>query len=90
MSYIICFWDKSKLQVSDILANKLMAGIEGGQIKNFIINESLYAVGGVEKIVPKDEARRAFPEDWEYFNSMEDAKAGEDFIKLGNDKLLTN
>jgi len=90
MSYIICFWDKSKLQVADELAKKLMAGIDGGEVKNFILNESLYAVGGVEKIIPKEEARRAFPEDWGYFNEMEDAKPGQDFAKLGNDKLLNS
>jgi len=90
MSYIICFWDKSKLQVSDIVANKLMAGIDGGDLKYFMLNESLYAIGGVEKIVPKEEARKSFPEDWEYFNTMEDAKSEQDFAKLGNDKLLNS
>lgn len=90
MSYIICFWDKSKVQVSDILAVKLMNGIEAGDIKNFILNESLYAVGGVEKIIPKEEARQSFPADWEYFNTMDDAKSSQDFQKLGNDKLLNS
>lgn len=90
MSYIICFWDKSKVQVSDIVANKLMSGIDGGDIKYFMLNESLYAVGSVEKIIPKDEARKSFPEDWEYFNTMEDAKSGQQKLSVDNNQKQLN
>ncbi len=89
MSYIICFWDKSKIQVSEDLAKKLMGAIQAEEIKHFTLNESLYFIGSVEKIIPKEEARRAFPQDWEYFNEMSDAKSGQDYNKLGNNKLLT-
>lgn len=87
MSFIICFWDKSKIQISDEIADKLKTGIESGEIKYFRLNESLYAIAGVEKIIPKEEARQSFPEDWEYFKTMEDAKPGEDFTKLSNKQL---
>jgi len=88
MSYIICFWDKSKIQIPDELAKKLMGAIQAEEIKHFTLNESLYFIGSVEKIIPKEEARRAFPDDWGYFNEMVDAKSGQDFTQIGNSKLL--
>lgn len=88
MSYIIVFWDKSKLQISDEMATRLMGAIQSGELKHFGLNQSLYSIAGVDKVITKEEARRVFPEDWVQFNGMEDSKANEDFAKLSNSKLL--
>jgi hypothetical protein len=71
MNYIICFWDKSKIQITEEMANLLKEAIKNESIKSFTIEDSLYAVGGVEKIIPKDEAYRVFPEQNEIFQRME-------------------
>lgn len=82
MSFIIVFWDKAKLQISDEAAENLMAAIQAETIKTFTLDRSLYSVSGVNKIIPKEEARRSYPDDWGYFNEMVDALPGQDFIQL--------
>lgn len=72
MSYIICFWDKSKLQVSDETGAKLQAAIISESIKNFKLGANLYAVGGVEKIIDKYTAFDVFPSEYEMLNGLED------------------
>lgn len=72
MSYVICFWDKSKLQVTDTVGKKLQDAIMSEEIKNFKLGENLYAIGGVEKIISKDEAYNVFPGEYEVLNSLED------------------
>ena len=75
MSYLICFWDKSKIQVNEETANKLKYAISNKLIDNFTIGDSLYAVGGVEKIIPKYEAFDIFPSEFESLKAMEDKTA---------------
>ncbi len=70
-NYIICFWDKSKIQIAEDMAIKLMAAIEAETIKTFSIDGNLYATGGVEKIIKKEEAYQAFPDDNERLQRME-------------------
>jgi len=82
MSYILVFWDKAMLQISDEAAKTLMTAIQAETIKTFTLDQSLYSVAGVNKIIPKDEARKSYPDDWTYFNEMEDAKPGQDFTQL--------
>ncbi len=72
MSQIICFWDKSKIQVDDNTGGKLKAAIVAQTIKNFVLDGNLYAVGGVEKIIDKNEAFNVFPTEWEQLSNMED------------------
>ena len=72
MSYIIVFWDKSKIQVNDIIGEKLKLAVKAGQLKNFELGDSLYAISGIEKIIPKDEAYIVFPADTEYLSDMND------------------
>lgn len=91
MSYIICFWDKSKLQVTDEVGEKLKEAIRTESIKTFELGSSMYAVGGVEKIIPKEEAYNTFPEQWEQFKQMEDKKPNAETLKAlgGETKFLT-
>lgn len=70
-NYIICFWDKSKIQVSEEMGNKLKQAIATESIKTFEIGNSLYAVSGVEKIIPKEEAYLVFPEENGYLQTLE-------------------
>lgn len=70
-NYIICFWDKSKIQIEESLAIKLIAAIEAESIKTFSIDGNMYAVGGVEKIIKKEDAYQIFPEDYEILQRME-------------------
>ena len=86
MSYIICFWDKSKLQVSDETAEKLKAAISAEQIKTFELGAGLYAVGGVEKIITKDQAYDTFPTEFALLSSLED-KPTNDLPQLENKSL---
>ena len=69
-SFIICFWDKSKIQITEDMATKLQEAILNNTIKVFKIDESLYAVGSVEKIIPKEEAYLVFPDDNELLQRM--------------------
>ena len=75
MSYIICFWDKSKLQVSDDTAKKLEQAIMVGDIKNFKLGDNLYAVAGVEKIITKEDAYEVFPTEFERLQNLADEHA---------------
>jgi hypothetical protein len=70
-NYIICFWDKSKIQISEEMGSKLIQAIQTETIKTFQIDKSLYAVGSVEKIIPKEEAYLVFPDDNELLQRME-------------------
>jgi len=89
MSYIICFWDKSKLQVSDLTAKILKQAISEEVIKTFEIVDSLYAVGGVEKIIPKDEAYEVFPAEFERLKSLEDKTVSLPQIENSKPKQLS-
>ena len=75
MSYLICFWDKSKIQVNEETANQLKHAISNKLIDYFMIGESLYAVSGVEKIIPKYEAFDIFPSEFEALKAMKDKTA---------------
>lgn len=72
MSYIICFWDKSKIQVTNTMGEKLKEAIRTESIKTFDLGGNLYAVGGVEKIILKSDAFDVFPSEWEQLKNMED------------------
>ena len=75
MSYLICFWDKSKIQVNEETAKKLQHAITNKLIDNFIIAGNFYAVGGVEKIISKSDAYDVFPTETEQLKNMEDKTA---------------
>jgi len=91
MSYIICFWDKSKIQVSDLVGEKLKEAVRTQSIKTFEIGASLYSVGGIEKIITKEEAWEAFPMDWERLKDMEDRTPNAGSLpSLASPKLPTN
>ncbi len=85
MSYIICFWDKSKLQISDEAAVLLKEAISAETIKTFELGDSLYAVGGVEKIIPKAVAYDVFPTEFQLLQNMIDTTTS--FIALESPKL---
>ena len=70
-NYVICFWDKSKIQITGEMALKLQEAILNDAIKVFKVDQSLYAVGSVEKIIPKEEAYMTFPDDNEYLQRLE-------------------
>ena len=72
MSYIICFWDKSRLQVDDSVGEKLKNAIRSQSIKTFDLGNNLYFVSGVEKIITKEESFNVFPGDWEQLTKLED------------------
>ena len=72
MSYIICFWDKSKIQVSDEVGEKLKVIRAEGIIKTFELGPGQYSIRGVDKIIPKADAFDVFPSEWEYLKSLED------------------
>lgn len=83
MNYIICFWDKSKIQITEKMAIKLQDAILNDTIKVFKVERSMYTVGGVEKIIPKEEAYIVFPEDNGYLQRMETKQPN--FIGLNQD-----
>lgn len=90
MSYIICFWDKSKLQVSNEIGEKLQNAIMSESIKNFKLGANLYAVSGVEKIITKDEAYNVFPTETEHLSKLEDRlPTSETLIALENKSLIS-
>lgn len=72
MSYVICFWDKSKIQVSDADAAKIKAVIQSEKYSTITLGNNLYAVKGIEKIITKDEAYEVFPEEWNRLGNMQD------------------
>ncbi len=87
MSYIICFWDKSKLQVSDETAEKLKVAISAEQIKTFELGQNLYAVSGVEKIITKDDAYTTFPTEGQQLQDLTDLPTN-DLPQLENKTLV--
>lgn len=91
MSYILCFWDKSKIQVSDSVGNKLKEAIRSESIKTFELGSSLYSISGIEKIIPKDEAWTTFPTEWESLKDMEERIPSErTMIEIGENNKLSN
>lgn len=82
MSYIIVFWDNSRLQVSDEIGVKLKQAIRKEAIKTFELGNSLYSVSGINKIIPKKEAYTTFPSDWGFLNAMIDALPSKEVISL--------
>ena len=86
MSYIVCFWDKSKLQVSDEVGIKLQEAKKSKSIENFELDSGLYSLSGVDKIITKDRAYEVFPTEFEYLQSLEDCLTSEDFIQLPPEK----
>jgi hypothetical protein len=75
MSYVICFWDKSKLQVNDEVGMKLQEAKINGQIKDFKLGQGLYSLAGIDKIIPKSEAFDVFPTEWQLLKDMQDKTA---------------
>ncbi len=84
--YIIEFWDKSKIRITEDMATNLKAAIQADSIKHFMLDSSLYAVSGVEKIIPVEEAYLVYPEENQRFQTMETKKPSDNFIKLGNNQ----
>jgi hypothetical protein len=72
MSYIVCFWDKSKLQVSDEVGEKLQIAKISNEVKDFYLDKGLYSFSGIDKIIPKYDAFDIFPSEFEFLKSMED------------------
>lgn len=72
MSYIIGFFNKSKIQVSDEVGIKLQDHWLNGDLKAFRVNGEAYAFSGIEAIVSKDKAYAIFFKDFEQLNQMED------------------
>lgn len=68
--YIICFWDKSKIQVSYETGEKLKSALRSGEIKTFEIGNDFYMVSGIEKIITKYKAYDVFPEQFELLKEM--------------------
>lgn len=88
MNYIICFWDKSKIQISEDMATKLKEAIQSELIKTFTIENSLYSVSGVEKIIPKDEAYQIYPEENYHLQELVTKQSSENFIRLNSGTKL--
>ena len=70
MSDIICFWDKSKIQVTTETGKKLKQAILDNSIKNFVLSDNLYSVAGIEKIIDKGTAYETFPTENEYLKEL--------------------
>lgn len=92
MSYVICFWDKSKIQIDDSVAEVLKKLILTEQIKTFELGNGLYAVSSVEKIISKQDAYDTFPDQWKELQSLTDTQPPTDSRKLssGNDSIIQN
>lgn len=88
MSQLICFWDKSKIQVNDDIGEKIKQAILTDSIKGFMIAGNFYAVGGVEKIISKADAYDIFPAEFETLKAMEDKSAT--LPALSNGQKLLN
>ena len=86
MSYIICFWDRSKLQISNEVGEKLKNAIQNNEIKTFVLNESLYMISGIEKIIPKEEAYDIFPNEWELLKGLNDKSLTSKLLSSGKNK----
>lgn len=78
MSYIICFWDKSKIQVTDETGEKLKKAILDNSVKNFILSDNLYSISGIEKIIDKYTAYETFPTENEYLKELENSLTKEE------------
>ncbi len=90
MSYLICFWDKSRIQVEDSVGEKLQGAMQENSIKNFKLGMNLYAVSGVEKIITKEKAFEVFPADWEQLQHMtNESPSTETLQALESPKLPT-
>lgn len=72
MSYIICFWDKSKIQVTDEIGKKLKTAWRDQSIKTFELEENIYALNALEKIITKEEAYNVFPAEWRQLGDLKD------------------
>lgn len=89
MSYVICFWDKSKVQVEDNVADVLKKLILAEQIKNFELGQNMYAVSSVEKIITKQDAYDTFPDQWQQLQDLTDIQPPNNSIQLnGGEKKL--
>lgn len=86
MSYIICFWDKSRIQVSDEVGDKLKEAILTESSKGFELGSNLYMNSGVEKIITKQEAFAVYPAEWEHLKEMEDIRPPNHNRRLGDGK----
>jgi len=84
--YIICFWDKSKIRVTDKIGESLKQAIHAGMISYFELEQSLYAVKSVEKIIPVEEAYKSYPEENEKFQRMDVKQSNEDILKIESDE----
>lgn len=72
MSYIICFWDKSRVQVSDETGDQIKNAILTESSKGFELGRNLYMNSSVEKIITKEEAYNVYPADFEQLSKLED------------------
>lgn len=84
MSYLICFWDKSKIQISDDFADKLKQAILAESIKGFDLNGNLYMVSGIEKIIRKEDAWGVFPEEWQTLQNLQDIEPQNNLPELNS------
>lgn len=82
MSFIIIFWDKSKVQINDDTAETLKTAIREETVKTFELENSLYSVSGIEKIIPKDQAYDIYPDQWELLNKMDSKLPRREFLAL--------
>lgn len=90
MSYIISFWNKSRIQISNEAAETLKQAISSESIKTFEIGKNLYAVSSVEMIIEKEEAWRVFSEAWQELKNLEDSQLSNDLKTLEAPKELLN
>ena len=88
MSYVICFWDKSKIQVSEETGEKLKALVLSNQVKGFEIGGNLYMISGIEKIITKDSAYDFFPKEFSLLQEMEDELVSLPKLSNGGNHLL--
>lgn len=70
MSDIICFWDKSKIQVTAETGKKLKQAILDNSVKTFMLSDNLYSIAGIEKIVDKGTAYSIFPTENDYLKEL--------------------
>ncbi len=85
--YIICFWDKSKIQVSEETGENLKEAIQAGEVKFFELNNSLYSIAGIEKIISKHEAYESFPTEYEYLKNLETRESYKEFMENPQHKI---
>jgi len=73
MSYIIVFDDRSKIQVSDEVGERIKAARRSRTLENFEIGRSQYSEKSIRKIITKEEAYDTYPTEWEMLKEMADA-----------------